>query len=66
MEFERLLDQSIILENLVLTGLRGVGKTSVWGYCLSSASAAAGLALSILDSAPESAPDFPLEVLALA
>lgn len=26
-EFERLLDQSIILENLVLTGLRGVGKT---------------------------------------
>lgn len=26
-EFERLLDQDIILENLVLTGLRGVGKT---------------------------------------
>jgi uncharacterized protein (UPF0297 family) len=26
-EFERLLDQDVILENLVLTGLRGVGKT---------------------------------------
>ncbi len=26
-EFERLLDQTTILENLVLTGLRGVGKT---------------------------------------
>lgn len=26
-EFERLLEQNIILENLVLTGLRGVGKT---------------------------------------
>ncbi len=26
-EFERLLDQSPVLENLVLTGLRGVGKT---------------------------------------
>jgi hypothetical protein len=26
-EFERLLDQSVILENVVLTGLRGVGKT---------------------------------------
>lgn len=26
-EFERLLDQTIVLENLVLTGLRGVGKT---------------------------------------
>lgn len=27
LEFERLLDQTTILENLVLTGLRGVGKT---------------------------------------
>src|SRR5437868_2702502 len=26
-EFRRLLDQDVILENLVLTGLRGVGKT---------------------------------------
>jgi len=26
-EFERLLDQEVILENMVLTGLRGVGKT---------------------------------------
>ncbi len=26
-EFERLLKQDVILENLVLTGLRGVGKT---------------------------------------
>ncbi len=26
-EFERLLDQDVILENMVLTGLRGVGKT---------------------------------------
>ena len=26
-EFERLLGQDVILENLVLTGLRGVGKT---------------------------------------
>jgi AAA ATPase domain len=26
-EFDRLLDQDVILENLVLTGLRGVGKT---------------------------------------
>src|SRR5260370_5565623 len=26
-EFVRLLDQEIVLENLVLTGLRGVGKT---------------------------------------
>src|SRR5690606_22670815 len=26
-EFDRLLEQDIILENLVLTGLRGVGKT---------------------------------------
>jgi type II secretory pathway predicted ATPase ExeA len=26
-EFERLLDQTVILENVVLTGLRGVGKT---------------------------------------
>jgi len=26
-EFQRLLEQSVILENLVLTGLRGVGKT---------------------------------------
>src|SRR5256885_1097011 len=26
-EFERLLDQTIILENPLLTGLRGVGKT---------------------------------------
>ena len=26
-EFERLLDQETILENMVLTGLRGVGKT---------------------------------------
>ena len=26
-EFKRLLDQSVILENLILTGLRGVGKT---------------------------------------
>ncbi len=26
-EFRRLLDQTTILENLVLTGLRGVGKT---------------------------------------
>jgi AAA ATPase domain len=26
-EFDRLLDQGVILENLVLTGLRGVGKT---------------------------------------
>lgn len=26
-EFERLLDQQVILENLILTGLRGVGKT---------------------------------------
>ncbi len=26
-EFKRLLDQNVILENLVLTGLRGVGKT---------------------------------------
>src|SRR2546429_5713054 len=26
-EFDRLLDQDTILENLVLTGLRGVGKT---------------------------------------
>src|SRR5690349_11722416 len=25
--FQRLLDQSVVLENLVLTGLRGVGKT---------------------------------------
>jgi hypothetical protein len=26
-EFERLLDQDIILQNLVITGLRGIGKT---------------------------------------
>ncbi len=26
-EFRRLLDQDVILENMVLTGLRGVGKT---------------------------------------
>src|SRR5882762_8448691 len=26
-EFERLLDQQILLENMILTGLRGVGKT---------------------------------------
>src|SRR5256885_896439 len=26
-QFERLLDQEVILENVVLTGLRGVGKT---------------------------------------
>ena len=26
-EFARLLDQDVILENLILTGLRGVGKT---------------------------------------
>lgn len=26
-EFERLLRQHVILENMVLTGLRGVGKT---------------------------------------
>lgn len=26
-EFEKLLDQDTILENLILTGLRGVGKT---------------------------------------
>ena len=30
-EFERLLNQSTILENLVLTGLRGVGKTVLLG-----------------------------------
>src|SRR5258708_4511043 len=32
-EFKKLLDQKIILQNLVLTGLRGVGKTVLLETC---------------------------------